>query len=79
MAEDAPASASRAGRTPTDHDDGMTPDEAYETVVAHVDTYETAEARQAFATAAMAMHMALTDGRLPGQLGLRQAAPPDRQ
>jgi len=59
-------------------DDGPTPDEAYAAVVGHVDTFERAEARQAFVTAAIAMHMYLTDGTLPGSLGVRQAAP-DRE
>jgi hypothetical protein len=73
MDNHAPGEASRAGRTPVDGDDGPTPDEAYQVVVDHVDTYERAEARQAFVTAAIAMHMYLTDGTLPGSLGVRQA------
>lgn len=85
MPEDAPASASRAGRTPTESASEAAEYseadvlEAYQDVVAHTGHYETAEQRQAFVTAAIAMEMRLTHGQLPGSLGVRTAAEPDRQ
>jgi len=54
------------------------PDEAFKLAVDHADRYEDPARREAFVTGAMAVHMALVDGRLPSRLGLDHAEPPDR-